>query len=226
MSFPELASAAVQVAIASKLLRANRKARNRLIPFANRNLGRAEQQFERQFDLRDFDEEVYDRIREIPRYQQCMEEVERGYRTGQMVGANLVKSGVFAFSRYNCGGREEHINQSLAAGMVLSGEVASNAGNFEDTLEVAYEQLRWTALSTSSRFAAPSTGRAFSDTATSLIRQAELFGTAAENSVASAVKSGASLFLKATNKGDTKTIKSDETTTNTGATQATVGGPL
>ena len=219
MSFPELASAAVQVAIASKLLRANRKARNRLIPFANRNLGRAEQQFEAQFELRGFDEEVYDYVRFLPRYEQCMQEVERGYRTGQMAGAALVKSGVFAYSRYNCGGREEHINQSLAAGMIEGAQIGASAGNFEDTLEIAYEQLRWTALSTSSRFAAPSTGRAFSDTATSLIRQAELFGSAAENSVAGAVRSGTAAFLSFTDKSKEKTT---DPNTKTGETKVQV----
>lgn len=179
MSFPELASAAVGVLVSRRLLRSNRDARRRLVPFANRNLARAEQQFASQFALRGFDQQVYEYIRNLPKYKPCIDAVHRGYRTGAMASSNQVKQSAFSFSRYNCGAREEAINSALSAGLIAGGEIGSGAGNFEDTLEIAYEQMRWTSIANSSRFAPANASRAFSDTGQSLIRQADTFNTQA-----------------------------------------------
>jgi len=217
VSVPELVGAAINLAVTDRLLDAQKEARQRLVPFAERALAKSQEQFNAQMGLRNFDGSVYAYIRGLPTYRRSTQNIYRGQRTGSMQSVGQVKINAFGISRYNCGDREAAINGSLTSGIVTGMEGAANAGNLEDTLEAAYLQLRWISLANSARFSASGVGRAFSDTAGSLIRQAESLGSAAEASLASTVELASSAFLKANDRNKNKTeFVTPAATINTG----------
>ena len=205
---PELVGAAVNIAITERLLDAQRDASRRLLPFAMRALDKAKEQFDAQMLLRDFDQGVYNDVLNLPEYTPNNDNVFRASRTGSFQAVNEIKANAFGISKYNCGNREDAILSALSGGIVVSSSLAADAGNFEDTLEAAYLQLKWSSISNSARFS-PATSRAFGDTASSLTRQAELFGSAAESGVASVVNLATRAVL-----GNPDTASNNNTTGN------------
>ena len=193
---PELVGAAINVAITDRLLDAQREASSRLVPFARRALQKAKDQFDAQMMLRDYDQEVYDYIGDLPEYEISTENINRASRSASFASVNQVKSTAFGISKYNCGDREEAINSALSAGIVISGQRSASAGNFEDALESAYLQLRWVSLANSSRLTSGGIGRSFGDISSSLVGQAESLGSQAEAGIASITNLATSSILK------------------------------
>jgi len=220
---PSMVGAAINLVFTEKLLDVQKEATDRLIPFAERATMKAKEQFGASFtQMREFDEPVYGYVRGLPNYNPSTNAVYRGDRTGRIASANLVKSGAFGISRYNCGDREAAINAGLASGIIRSGELSAQAGIFEDTLVAAYAELKWVSLANSSRpLSNAGTARAFGGVANSLIRQSELLTSAAEKSVASLVYLSTSAFLQARDRASNRTAQTlpDNLTSENSSTQ-------
>lgn len=206
MSFtitPEMAMAAVSLVVTAALIRAQKRAREKLYPFAERALAKAKEQFDQDMMFRGYDQTVYDYVKALPLYSECQNNIHRGHRNGHFQQTAAIKQTAFGSSRYNCGDREEAILNSLSIGIIAGGEAAVDAFNFEDTLIQSYLQQKYVALSNSAGFRGSASGvSAFGNIANSYIGQSDALTRARDASVATFTYAASKMFLKRRKSGE------------------------
>ena len=163
---PELVNAFIQYWIAKELLEAQKDARERLGAIAQAAMEKAKEHFAEFMTLRDYDQIVYDKIKEeLPDKEICQTEIDRGTITGRFQQADIIRQTAFGYSRYNCGARESAIMDALSAAIIASGEMTVTAYNHEEALQDIYKAHRLTTLSTSGSFGEFNAARAFGSVA-------------------------------------------------------------
>lgn len=197
----DLLQGTLQLLFAAIMIDAAEDFSDKLAPFAERATAKAKTSFASTYTAnRALDAGVHGAFKGLPEYGVCTNHVLRGWRTGAISGANLVKSQVGNTSRYNCGSREEQILGALSGGIITSGEMAATARNYEESLVTSYFKLKYTALAASSGRQQMAGTSSFGDSAQTLINQAATFNQAAYNAVTGFV-STFGMYSRGQNKG-------------------------
>lgn len=182
---PEMVGAIISLYITDRLLDAQKEAREALVPFADRALLRAEEQFAQDMMLRGYDETVYAEVNALPEYEECSDNIYRGQRTGHFSVMPLLKQNAFNHSIFNCGSASQAVLDSLSVGIVHAMQSAVDAANIEKTFVTSYLETKYVALANSASFKGSARAtNAFGQIGNSLQGQYDMFTRSADISIA------------------------------------------
>lgn len=181
--WPSMVTSAISYIIAKVMLDAQKDMRARMTHFANLNMDMADEMHGSYMSLRAYDQSVYNHVTGISCDGRCATQEDRGATTGYHVATKQLKATVFGHSRFNTGNRTAAIRDALAAGAISAGEGAGTAGNYEDMLVEACQQLRWTSVAAASGFSGGGIAGAFGGVAQSMINLEDQYRLQANGAV-------------------------------------------
>ena len=224
----EILSTVLQLELARRAVDASERFGDLLEPFAENAKLKAEAAFDSSFTMmRSKDQQVFNRIKSLPTYSACDNNIDRGYRTGFNLGANVIKDNAFNISRYNIGSRESAVLGGLSAGIIASGERVVQARDFEESLTTSYLALRCRAISSSSSRGRLGGVSAFGNSAEFLVNQNQVLNTAAAGAITGLLSTTGLFARRAPNSetsesGVTRTFSDGSTTTTLSDRKLTV----